>query len=116
MTFRSNRPKEVAAKPSRCGRRSPRSASYLHPEGLPDLRSTTAPTCLASPPAGGKANGIGLATNGWGADWNDGFGFLSQIIDGRTIREAENYNLSVKDPAVDALVDEPIAEQGHRHA
>ena len=27
-------------------------------------------------------------TNGWGADWNDGFGFLSQIVDSRVIRES----------------------------
>ena len=32
-------------------------------------------------------NKLGLVVNGWGADWNDGFGFLSQIVDSRVIRE-----------------------------
>jgi len=46
---------------------------------------------------------------GWGADWPDGYGFLSQIIDSRTIRATGgNYNLSVKDPAVDAMVDQAL--------
>jgi len=33
-----------------------------------------------------QSHGIGLATNGWGADWNDGWGFMQQIVDSRTIR------------------------------
>ena len=38
-------------------------------------------------------------TNGWGADWPDGFGFLSQIADSRTIRPGGgNYNLSRQGP------------------
>jgi peptide/nickel transport system substrate-binding protein len=46
---------------------------------------------------------------GWGADWPDGFGFLSQIIDSRVIRASGgNTNLSVKDPAVDALIDKAL--------
>ncbi|MCT9935032.1 ABC transporter substrate-binding protein [Planotetraspora sp. A-T 1434] len=62
----------------------------------------------AGKPSFNKENNIGLAANGWGADWNDGFGFLSQIVDSRTIREAGNYNMSVKDPAVDALIDKAM--------
>jgi peptide/nickel transport system substrate-binding protein len=66
----------------------------------------------AGKPDFAKANNIGIMTNGWGADWPDGFGFLSQIVDSRTIRPSGgNYNLSVKDPAVDALVDQAIAAQ-----
>jgi peptide/nickel transport system substrate-binding protein len=46
---------------------------------------------------------------GWGADWPDGFGFLSQIVDSRVIRDTGgNSNLSVRDPAVDALVDKAV--------
>ncbi|GLY97130.1 ABC transporter substrate-binding protein [Actinoplanes sp. NBRC 103695] len=57
-----------------------------------------------------KANKIGLATNGWGADWNDGFGFLSQIVDSRVIRETGgSSNTSVRDPEVDKMLDAAIS-------
>ena len=32
------------------------------------------------------ANDVGLATNGWAADWIDGLGPLSQIVDSRVIQ------------------------------
>ena len=58
-----------------------------------------------------KANGLGLAVNGWGADWNDGFGFLSQIVDSRVIRETGgSSNTSVRIPEVDSMLDAAIAE------
>ncbi|MCG5214932.1 ABC transporter substrate-binding protein [Streptosporangium soli] len=57
-----------------------------------------------------KKNGIGLAAHGWGSDWPDGYGFLQAIIDSRTIRDAGNYNLSVKNTDVDKLVDQASAE------
>jgi peptide/nickel transport system substrate-binding protein len=63
----------------------------------------------AGKPDFAKKNGLGLATNGWGADWPDGFGFLSQIIDSRVIRATGgSSNISVRDPAVDALVDQAL--------
>ncbi|MDQ1286458.1 MAG: peptide/nickel transport system substrate-binding protein [Actinomycetota bacterium] len=64
----------------------------------------------AGKPAFAKANGLGMMVYGWQADWPDGFGFLSQIVDSRVIREAGNTNLSVKDPAVDAAIDTALAE------
>ncbi|HEX4817207.1 MAG TPA: ABC transporter substrate-binding protein [Nonomuraea sp.] len=57
-----------------------------------------------------KKNGIGLAAHGWGSDWPDGYGFLQAIVDSRTIRPAGNYNLSVKSPEVDKLIDQASAE------
>jgi peptide/nickel transport system substrate-binding protein len=57
-----------------------------------------------------KENGIGLATHGWGSDWPDGYGFMQAIVDSRTIRDAGNYNLSVKNPEVDNLIDQASAE------
>ncbi len=58
-----------------------------------------------------KDNGIGLATNSWQADWNDGFGFLSQIMDSRVIRPTGgSSNLSVRDDAIDALLDKGQVE------
>jgi peptide/nickel transport system substrate-binding protein len=58
-----------------------------------------------------KNNGIGLIIYGWGADWNDGFGFMQQIVDSRTIRPGGgNTNLGIRIPAVDAKVDEALKE------
>jgi peptide/nickel transport system substrate-binding protein len=56
-----------------------------------------------------RSNNLGLCTNGWGADWNDGFGFLSQIVDSRTIRPGSS-NLSVYIPEVDQMVDDAVAQ------
>jgi peptide/nickel transport system substrate-binding protein len=56
-----------------------------------------------------KTNKLGLRVYGWGADWNDGFGFLSQIVDSRAIRDAGNTNFNVNDPEVDALLDKALA-------
>lgn len=58
-----------------------------------------------------RANKLGLVTNGWQADWNDGFGFLSQIVDSRVIRETGgSSNTSVRIPEVDKMLDTAIAE------
>ena len=61
-------------------------------------------------------NDLGLCTNGWGADWNDGFGFLSQIVDSRVIRETGgSSNTSVRIPEVDKMLDEALARARRRH-
>ncbi|MDQ3401886.1 MAG: ABC transporter substrate-binding protein [Actinomycetota bacterium] len=58
-----------------------------------------------------KANNLGLIVYGWSADWNDGFGFLQQIVDSRVIRAAGgNTNLGIKIPAVDAMIDATVKE------
>jgi peptide/nickel transport system substrate-binding protein len=65
----------------------------------------------AGKPDYAKKNGLGLMANGWGADWPDGFGFISQITDSRTIRASGgNYNLSVKLPEVDKLLDDALVQ------
>jgi len=65
----------------------------------------------AGNPPYSRKNKLGLALNGWGADWNDGFGFLSQIVDSRVIRETGgSSNISVRIPEVDKLLDQAIAE------
>lgn len=58
-----------------------------------------------------KSNNLGLRVYGWGADWNDGFGFLSQIVDSRAIRPAGNTNFNVKDPEIDKLLDKALATE-----
>jgi peptide/nickel transport system substrate-binding protein len=58
-----------------------------------------------------KKNNLGLVLNGWGADWNDGFGFLSQIVDSRVIRETGgSSNTSVRIPEVDKMLDGALLE------
>ncbi|WP_446930182.1 ABC transporter substrate-binding protein, partial [Ralstonia sp. VS2407] len=57
-------------------------------------------------------NNIGMCVNGWGADWPDGYGFLSQIVDGRVIRETGgSSNTSVRIPEVQDMLDKAIVEQ-----
>jgi hypothetical protein len=51
---------------------------------------------------------LGLIITGWGADWPDGFGFLSQIVDSRVIRDAGNTNLGIVDPSIDAMLDQAL--------
>ena len=47
-----------------------------------------------------KSHNLGLVVNGWGADWNDGYGMLSQIVDSRVIRDTGgSSNTSVRIPA-----------------
>ena len=63
----------------------------------------------AGKPDFAKSNGLGLMITGWGADWPDGYGFLAQIVDSRAIRATGgNTNLTVKDPAVDAILDKAL--------
>ncbi|MEW9529624.1 ABC transporter substrate-binding protein [Microbispora sp. NPDC049125] len=58
-----------------------------------------------------KKNKIGLAVNGWGSDWNDGYGFLQQMVDSRVIRETGgSSNVSVRIPDVDKLIDQANME------
>jgi peptide/nickel transport system substrate-binding protein len=60
----------------------------------------------AGKPDFAKNNNLGLMVFGWQADWPDGFGYFSQIVDSRVIRSSGgNSNLGVKDPEVDQLVD-----------
>jgi peptide/nickel transport system substrate-binding protein len=54
-------------------------------------------------------NKLGLCVNGWGADWNDGYGFLSQIVDSRVIRpNGGSSNTSVRIPEVDQMLDQAL--------
>ena len=54
-------------------------------------------------------NKLGIIVAGWGADWPSGFGFLSQIADGRAIPPAGNYNqMELNDPEINAMLDKGI--------
>jgi peptide/nickel transport system substrate-binding protein len=80
----------------------------LTPKGYPktDYFST-----YAGNPPYVKSHDLGLVVNGWGADWNDGYGMLSQIIDSRVIRDTGgSSNTSVRIPSVDKLIDQSLLE------
>jgi peptide/nickel transport system substrate-binding protein len=105
ISYRAERPKEKAA-----------AEALQQSLGKAGIKLTIKPfptgdyfKLYAGKPDYAKNNGLGLMITGWGADWPDGFGFLSQIIDSRVIRASGgNTNLSVKDPAVDALIDKAL--------
>jgi peptide/nickel transport system substrate-binding protein len=57
-----------------------------------------------------RSQGIGLATNGWAPDWNDGYGMLADIVDSRLISESGgSANISVRIPEVDQMIDQAKA-------
>lgn len=63
-------------------------------------------TSFAGSPSYMKSHNIGIAMHGWGADWPSGFGFLSQVVDGRSIKLAGNTNVQMtNDPSINALLD-----------
>ncbi|WP_017624332.1 ABC transporter substrate-binding protein [Nocardiopsis chromatogenes] len=50
---------------------------------------------------------LGLNIYGWLPDWNTGYGYMSQILDGGAIKEAGNSNISeLDDEEVNDLLDE----------
>jgi peptide/nickel transport system substrate-binding protein len=105
MAFRSDRPKEKAVAES-LQQSLKKVGIELTLQGLPTSGyfTTLAPGYMVD-------HGIGLATNGWGADWNDGYGMLGAIVDSRLISpKGGSSNLSVRDPAIDALLDQAAAE------
>jgi peptide/nickel transport system substrate-binding protein len=105
ISYRAERPKEKATAESlqqslaRAGIQTD-----LKPYPLSDYGKL-----YAGKPDFAKSNGLGLMVYGWAADWPDGYGFLAQLVDSRTIRATGgNTNFSVKDPAVDALIDKAL--------
>ena len=54
-------------------------------------------------------NKLGLADAGWGPDFPTGYGFYSQIVDGRAIKPQGNSNYSeLNDPTINQLIDEAL--------
>ncbi len=107
MAYRAERPKEKALAESlqqSLGRVGIKLTLKPYPQG--DYFSQ-----YAGNPPFSRANNLGLSVNGWAADWNDGFGFLSQIVDSRVIRETGgSSNISVRLTQVDQLIDQALAE------
>ncbi|RJL36019.1 ABC transporter substrate-binding protein [Bailinhaonella thermotolerans] len=64
-------------------------------------------TNFAGSPAYVKKEKIGISFHGWHADWPTGFGFLQQLVDGRTIKAQGNTNVQeTDDPKINALFDQ----------
>ena len=107
MAFRNERPKEKALAEA-FQQQLAKVGIKVTPKGF--AKKDYFSTYAGNPPYV-KANNIGLAANGWGADWNDGYGFLAQIVDSRVIRETGgSSNISVRMPEVDKLIDQAAVE------
>jgi len=102
MSYRIERPKEKATAEA-FQQQLAKIGIKVTPKGFP--RKDYFSTYLGNPPYVVK-NNLGLGVNSWGADWNDGFGFLSQITDSRVIRDTGgSSNSSVRIPEVDTMLD-----------
>jgi peptide/nickel transport system substrate-binding protein len=65
---------------------------------------------LVGTPAYVHQHDLGLAINGWAADWPDGFGFLYNLTAGLTIQSAGNSNIEeLNDPVVNNLFTKALA-------
>ena len=96
ITYRSDRPKEVAAATalqqalSQVGIKTmlhgyPTGTYYANFAGVPKY----------------KQHDLGIAFGGWAPDWPDGYGFFNFITAGDTISPAGNYNVAeLNDPVV----------------
>ena len=87
MGFRSERPAEKAT-----------AEAFQEALGKVGIKVTPKPypdgdyfSALCGKPDYVVKNKLGLCTNGWGSDWNDGFGFLSQIVDSRVIQPTGRF-------------------------
>jgi len=61
-------------------------------------------------PATNRSKGYGIMVAGWGADFPTGYGFFSQIVDGRTIKPQGNSNYAeLNSTKVNDLIDKANA-------
>ncbi|MEI2671768.1 MAG: ABC transporter substrate-binding protein [Nocardioidaceae bacterium] len=107
MGYRSERPKEKAVAEA-FQQALGKVGIKVTPQAMPD---GTYFSEQCGNPGYVVTNNVGLCANGWGADWNDGFGFLSQIVDSRVIKpQGGSSNISVRIPEVDKLLDKAIPD------
>lgn len=104
IAFRSDRPKEKAT--AEALQQSLRAAGIM--TELKGYPTGDYFKLYAGKPDFVQKNNLGILIYGWAADWPDGFGFLSQIVDSRTIRPAGNTNLGIVIPKVDELIDKAL--------
>ena len=101
ITYRSDRPKEVAAAQGlQASLALAGIKTTLH--GYP---TATYDGNFAGVPKYAAQHGLGISFYGWAADWPDGWGFFYYIVDGGAISPAGNTNLSqLNDPVVNDLL------------
>jgi peptide/nickel transport system substrate-binding protein len=101
ITYRSDRPKEVAAAEAlqaSLGQVGIKTTLHGFPTGTYDANFAGVPKYEAQ-------HGIGISFYGWAADWPDGYGFFYYIADGKAISPAGNTNLSqLNDPVINDLL------------
>jgi peptide/nickel transport system substrate-binding protein len=101
ITYRSDRPKEVAAAQGlQASLAQAGIKTTLH--GFP---TATYDANFAGVPKYEAQHNIGISFYGWAADWPDGYGFFYYIADGKAISPAGNTNLAqLNDPKVNSLL------------
>ena len=101
ITYRSDRPKEVAAAQAlQASLATVGIKTTLH--GFP---TGTYDSNFAGVPKYEAQHDIGISFYGWAPDWPDGYGFFYYISDGKAISPAGNTNLSqLNDPKVNSLL------------
>ncbi len=101
ITYRSDRPKEVAAAQSMqasLARVGIKTTLHGFPTGTYDGNFAGVPKYEAN-------HNIGISFYGWAPDWPDGWGYMYYIVDGSAISPAGNTNLSqLNDPKVNTLL------------
>jgi peptide/nickel transport system substrate-binding protein len=101
ITYRSDRPKEVAAAQglqASLGQAGIKTTLHGFPTGTYDGNFAGVPRYEAQ-------HDLGISFYGWAADWPDGYGFFYYIADGGAISPAGNTNLSqLNDPVVNSLI------------
>ncbi len=101
ITYRSDRPKEVAAAQAlqaSLAQVGIKTSLHGFPTGTYDSNFAGVPKYEAQ-------HDIGISFYGWAPDWPDGYGFFYYIADGAGISPAGNTNLSqLNDPAVNSLI------------
>jgi len=101
MTYRSDRPKEVAvAQATQAAEARVGIKITLH--GFPTASYSSQ---FAGVPKYMDSHGIGLATTGWAPDWPDGYGQFYFIADGNAISPVGNNNIAqLNDPVINNLL------------
>ncbi|WP_026211964.1 ABC transporter substrate-binding protein [Longispora albida] len=106
ILLRADRPNEVAA-----GEALQQALGKVNIKA--EIRSVPAGqyfTRFAGAPEYMKGNQIGIAFHGWQADWPTGYGFLQQLVDGRTIKAQGNTNVQEMNvPEINAMFDKAAA-------
>jgi peptide/nickel transport system substrate-binding protein len=101
MTYRSDRPKEVAVAQSTQAAEA-RVGIKITLHGFPTASYSSQ---FAGVPRYMNSHGIGLATTGWAPDWPDGYGQFYYIAYGPSISPVGNNNIAeLNDPVVNNLL------------